>query len=368
MTPRERLLAPFRGLKPDRPAWLADLSYWYGATKAAGKLDAQYDSAEGYKQLHEDLGVCCYYSQGGATYSVRYEGVQTDSREEHGERVTWWRTPAGELSDRWRYIPQAHCWAHVEYAVKTVDDLRVVADLFGRMRVEPNETAFPQAVEFLGDSGVPISAVPRSPLPALLADWCGVMKAIYLIADEPNAVGDTLEAIDRANGPAFDCAAASPVELFHFCDNLDSAASASLFEPYMGEYYSRRLQQLHAAGKFAVVHLDGSVRGLLPKLAAVGFDGVESITPAPVGDVAIEELRTVAANEQTILWGGIPGAMFCAPWGEDEVAAHARRLLDALAAEGRLVVGSADQIPPDGNVRLCRAIADACEQWRPPRA
>jgi len=36
MTPRERLLAPFRGIKPDRPAWLADLSYWHEAALQAG--------------------------------------------------------------------------------------------------------------------------------------------------------------------------------------------------------------------------------------------------------------------------------------------------------------------------------------------
>ena len=366
MTPRERLLAPFHGVKPDRPAWLADLGYWYGAMKADGRLDPKYGGAEGYKRLHEDLGVCCYYGQSGTTYSTRFDGVQRETREEHGERLTWWRTPVGEISDRWRYIPQAYCWAHVEYAVKSVADLRVVADLFSRTRIEPNETAFPRAAEFLGDSGVPISAVPRSPLPALLADWCGVMTTIYLVADEPNAVRDALEAIDRANGPAFECAAASRAELFHFCDNLDSAASASLFPDYMEEYYSRRLQQLHAAGKFAVVHLDGSVRGLLPKLAACGFDGIESVTPAPVGDVEIEELRAVAANDRTVLWGGIPGAMFCSPWAEEDIRQHTERLLAALGPGGRLVVGSADQVPPDGNPEFCRVVADAIGDWRQP--
>ena len=361
MTPRERLLAPFRGVKPDRPAWLVDLTYWYGAAKATGQLEPEYEGEEGYRRLHEDFGVCCYYHRSGRTYTTRYEGVDCRVEEANGVRVRWWRTPVGELTERWQHIEEAHCWAHVEYPAKTVDDLKIVQDIFSRSRHEPDETSFPSVAQFLGDTGLPISAVPRSPLPALLADWCGVMDTIYLIADEPRAVQDTLQIIDRSNEAAFEYAAASPVELFHFCDNLDSGNCASLFEDYMEEYYCRRLRQLHGADKYAIVHLDGMVRGLLPKLAACGFDGVESITPAPVGDVEIEDLRAVAANENTILWGGIPGAMFCTPWTEEEIREQTRRVLDALWESGRLVVGSADQVPPNGNVHFCRAVADAIE-------
>jgi len=289
--------------------------------------------------------------------------VDARVEETDGVRTRWWRTPAGELIERWQHIREAHCWAHIEHPVKSVDDLKIVQDIFSRSRHEPDETAFPKTAAFLGDAGLPISAVPRSPLPALLADWCGVMNTVYLVYDEPNAVRDTLQIIDRANEDAFACAVASPVELFHFCDNLDSGNCASLFEEYMEEYYRRRLRQLHDAGKYAVVHLDGMVRGLLPKLAATGFDGIESITPAPVGDVEIEDLRPVAANERTILWGGIPGAMFCDPWREEEVREQTQRMLAALWEDGRLVMGSADQVPPNGHLEFCRIVADAIEAF-----
>ena len=361
MTPKERLLAPFRGIKPDQPAWLVDLGYWYGAARAKRELESRYQGDAGYRRLHEDLGVCCYYGRSGSTWSTRQDGVEHKVQDDGHERVRWWRTPMGELTDRWRYIEDAHCWAHVDYAAKTAADLAVVQDIFSRTLHEPNETAFQTAADFLGDSGVPISAVPRSPLPALLADWCGVMSTIYLVHDEPRAVEDTLAAIDRSNHAAFEYAAASPVELFHFCDNLDSDNCTSLFERYMAEYYTRRLRQLHDAGKFAVVHLDGTLRGLLPKLARCGFDGIESITPGPVGDVEIEELRAVVGNEDTVLWGGIPGAMFCPPWTEDDIRTQTQRLLDACWERGRLVIGSADQVPPNGDVHFCRVVADTIE-------
>jgi len=365
MTHRERLLAPFRGEMPDRPAWAADLGYWYPAHKAIGDLDERYASEGGYDRLHEDLGVCMYYGRGGTTYSARHDGVEAGTTEEGGVRARWWRTPAGGISDHWDYMDAAHCWAHTEYAVKTVADLRVVQDIFARTCYEPAPDNFTRASEAVGDAGLPISPVPRGPLAALMTDWCGVMTTCYLIADEPVAIEDTLATIEEATEPAFDAIAEGPAELLHWCDNLDSNTYTSYFDHYMRDCYSRRLELLHAAGKSVVTHLDGFVRGLLPKLVEVGFDGVESITPGPVGDVEIEELRGLCGSDHTILWGGIPGAMFAPPWTARDMREHTIRLLDALAGDGRLVVGSADQVPPDGDIDLCRVIADTIEEHCP---
>ena len=361
MTPRERLLAPFRGVMPDRPAWLADLSYWYDANLKSGRLASEFKDKGCYKKLHENYGVCCYYGWDGTVFTPRLDGVEFNIKELGGKRIRRWRAPSGELSDRWEYIPQSFCWAHVEYAAKSAADLKIVRDIFSRQRYEPCFDGYLRLAEELGESGLPISSAPRSPLPALLADWCGVMNTVYLIADEPRAVEDTLAVIDRSNDEAFKCIISGPSELLHFCDNLDSGNCASYFKEYMEEYYRRRLMQIHKAGKFAVVHLDGTVRGLLPKLAACDFDGIEALTPHPVGDVEIEELRVLAASSKTILWGGIPGAMFAPPWIAEDIRSQTRRLLAALGADGRLIVGTADQVPPDGNMSFCRIVADTIE-------
>ncbi|MCX6992891.1 MAG: hypothetical protein NT011_07080 [Kiritimatiellaeota bacterium] len=364
MSPRERLLSPFRGVKPDRPAWLADLSYWYEAMLEAGKLPLEFKGRDGYKRLHEYYGVCCHYGCLWQVCTTRYDQVEIRTDETQCERIHRWLTPGGELTARWKYMAQSSCWACVEYPVKSAADLKIVQDIFARTHYDPvSPGEYLSAAARLGESGLPITPLPRSPLPALFTDWCGVMNTIYLITDEPRAVEDTLSIIDRSNDGAFNCIVSGPAELLHFGDNLDSGNCASYFNEYMGAYYQRRLDQIHKAGKFAVVHLDGMVRGLLPKLAACGFDGIESITPAPVGDVAIEELRAVAADPKTIIWGGIPGAMFAKPWTMEDIRAHTRRLLETLWPAGRLIVGSADQIPPDGDIEFCRVIADTIEDY-----
>lgn len=362
MTHRERLLAPFRGITPGCPAWVADLSYWHAAHSQMGDLDPPHQGRDGYDRLHRDLGVCLYYTQPGATFAARYDGVETGTSEEGGVRIRWWRTPQGELSERWDYLTRAHCWARTRYAVHSATDLRVVQDIARRTDYLPAPERFLRTAEALGDDGLPISPTPRSPLPALMTDWCGVTATCYLIADEPHAVEDTLAIIGESADLAYEAICAGPSELIHVCDNLDSATYTSYFDRYMAQYYRRRLAQLHAAGKFVATHLDGMVRGLLPRLAQVGFDAVESITPAPVGDVEIDELRGLCGDRGTIIWGGIPGAMFAPPWTADDLRAHTRRLIDALAHDGRLILGSADQVPPDGDIDLCRVIAQVIRE------
>ena len=360
MTPRERILAPLRKIKPDRPAWLADLNYWYAAKQIKKELDPKYEGLDGFKKLHEDLGVCCYYGHGSRIYHTFYDGVEINEKAVSNEKIRQWKTPKGELTEKWVFMEKSYCWAQVEYAVKDIKDLKIVKDIFSKIRIEPSYHEFLEMSELLGDSGLPISPLPRSPLPALLTDWCGVVNTIFLFSDYSDEVLETLNVIEKANSDAFTIACESPVELFHFCDNLDSSNSTSFFE-YMENYYNKHLMQLHQNNKMAVVHLDGAVRGLLPKLAACGFDGIEAITPYPVGDVKVEELPILRGDNAPVIWGGIPGAMFCDPWTAESIKEQTLLVLKTLAESGRLIIGSADQIPPDGDINLCKVVAETIE-------
>jgi Uroporphyrinogen decarboxylase (URO-D) len=360
---KERLLAPFRGIAPDKPAWVADLSYWYAAAEGCGRLSCEYQGREGYKKLHEDLGVGYYYDYESRLFESEFDGVDFSERQMGKERNRRWRTSKGSLTEHWRFLDSAACWARDKYPVSSECELPILLEICSRMRFAPAHSVYKEIEEWVGESGVPLAPVPRSPLPGLLTDWCGVERTVYFLMDNVGTMRRIMECIDAANDAAFAIVASAPCELVHFCDNLDSSASTPYFEQFMREYYERRVRQLHDAGKHAVVHLDGRVRGLLPLLASCGFDGVESITPAPLGDVAVEELRAVAANPRTILWGGIPGAMFSQPWTKAQICDHTKRLLESLAGENRLIVGSADQIPPNGNLDYCAAISETIEKW-----
>jgi hypothetical protein len=147
----------------------------------------------------------------------------------------------------------------------------------------------------------------------------------------------------------------------HFPDNLSSDNLTSFFDTHMAARYRQRLDFLHSAGVPCAVHLDGRVRGLLPRLAAVGFDVVEALTPKPLGDVAVTDMRALAANDRVVLWGGVPGPMFSPPFTWDDMQRHVETLLSSWA-DSPFILGVGDQVPPDGDISFVRKIADLIRQ------
>ena len=95
---------------------------------------------------------------------------------------------------------------------------------------------------------------------------------------------------------------------------------------------------------------------MLPKLAAVGFDAIEALTPRPGGDMPVTEMREAAKNDRVILWGGVPGILFAPPYTWSDMEKHVETVLETWKGT-RFVLGVADQVPPDGEVEFCRKIA-----------
>jgi len=364
MTKRQRLLATFAGRKPERIAWVADITYWRSARIQDGTLPEKYEGPEGYLRHHEDLGLCAFYQYEMGTYNEEYEGVGQETIEQGNISRIIWRVGEGTLTQHQKYLPEAYCTGITEYPVKTAEDLKILRSILQRKRITSNAEHFVAYAEKWGARGYPWPNVPRSPLPALLTEWTGVENLAYLIADVPDEVEKTLAVLEGVNQIGFQIAIQAKPPLIHFPDNLSSENSAGYFDRYMRGYYGRCLAELHEAGIPAAVHLDGTVRGLLPKLAEVGFDSVESLTPKPVGDVDIEELRALVGRKEFIIWGGIPGAMFAPPYTKDDMRRHVARVLEVCGHEP-FILATADQIPPNGEIGWCEMISEMVENFVP---
>src|SRR5690606_14813465 len=129
-----------------------------------------------------------------------------------------------------------------------------------------------------------------SPLPAFVTEWAGVENGALLLFDEPEKCAAVLALMEEQEQVIIDAVAEVAPAVVHFPDNLDSGNLTSFYDLYMDGPYRRRLRKLHAAGVACAVHMDGAVRGLLPLVAAAGFDAVEAITPQPAGDVTFQEV------------------------------------------------------------------------------
>jgi uroporphyrinogen-III decarboxylase len=120
---------------------------------------------------------------------------------------------------------------------------------------------------------------------------------------------------------------------------------------------------MHAGGKKAMIHNDGTLRGTLEKLAATGMDCVDSVVPHPVGDVAISDLRTLAGDDKIILLGGLPGAIFAPPFTAKDMEKQVKEIIRVHKDSGRFMLGVADQVPPNGDLGLVRLVAGLVEEY-----
>jgi hypothetical protein len=94
----------------------------------------------------------------------------------------------------------------------------------------------------------------------------------------------------------------------------------------------------------------------------VGFDFIESLTPYPVGDLAVEDWATFCGPTPTKFWGGIPGAYFAPSVSDAEFERHVRATLAVMRTAPRYALGVADQVPPDGLESRLRRVAELVEE------
>ena len=352
---RESFLQLLRGERPSEIVWCADLTYWVD-----GNQRADLQGEEAHIRFCRELGAMPYFWYGKfwAGEPV-YDGVTIETEVRGDRRRRTYRSSAGAITEESAFLEGSWSEAPVGHSVQTEADLDVFLDILSRRQLQPANLAdYHERLELWARyDGVPCLGLPRSPLPAFFTEWAGVEHGALLALDCPDKVAAALDLMEQQETAVLDavCRLAPPV--VHFPDNLSSDNLTSLFDAHMAERYRRRIARLHAAGIRCAVHLDGAVRGLLPKLAAAGFDAIEAVTPEPCGDVTVDEMRAVAGNDRVILWGGVPGAMFAPPFTWAQMQAHVAHLLECWLGT-RFVVGVADQVPPNGEVEFVRKIAE----------
>ncbi len=363
MNHRERLLALLAGQTPDRVPWLADLDYWACAMERRGEVPPDYRRSPAYLDLHRELGVG-FYLQGYWPFRAVYAGeVQVETRQEGNQRCTTITTPVGAIHERWTYLPESFAEAPTEFFVKTPADLAVLRDVYERTRYEPDVAELERRRPLLTDLGVLLAYLPRSPFMEMLTSLVGIRKMVELWVDIPQEFEDTLALMEEKHDQAAAIALASPAECLMIPENLSSEVVGKRFyRRFLFPYESRWVRRIREAGKYSFIHMDGTLRGLIGEAAAVGFDVIEAVTPAPVGDLTFPEMRQVA-GPGPILWGGVPGVYFTDLVDDAEFDRHVCQVLDFMVRDRRCVLGVADQVPPGGLRRRIARVAELVEQF-----
>lgn len=356
----DEFLKLLKGEAPDRAVWIADLAYWIAGRRQDGTADPAWDTEEGFLQLHADLGIVpyYYYDKFWVAEPVYDDSVTVETHEDGNRSERIIRTPVGVLREESTFLPESCCQGVTRHTINSPEDLDVLLYMLEHRRLEPAnlDDYDERAAMWRRYDGIPCLGLPRSPLSALAYEWIGIENLVYLFLDCPDKVEKALGMLETEEAPILEAVCELAPPLVHFPDNLSSDNLTGYYDEHMRRRHKDRLKKLHAAGVRCAVHLDGAVAGLLPKLAASGFDAVEALTPKPAGDLAVEDMRGVAANDDVILWGGVPGIMFAPPYTWADMEKHVEHVLECWGGQP-FVLGVADQVPPDGDIETVRRIS-----------
>jgi hypothetical protein len=358
-----RLMRVLQGRSDGILPWYADLSYLYSSLDQKGTMEERFKGEGGYLQFHQELGAgICFYAP--SVWKETYnDKIQQVIEEKDGVRIETIHTSRGSVRQVWRYLPTSYTWAITEYFIKDIADLRIMLEASENRIFETNIDEYLKVHDRWADTGyaVGIAPVAGAPIQRMLTRWAGVMGTMNIYMDAQKELEEIMKALEDCDDPIWDICCKSQCFLFEFPENLSAEVTGRhFFETYNMPYYKKRTSALHKAGKKTSIHNDGSLRGTFDLLGLAGFDVIEAITPSPIGDIPLEELRDVA-GPNVVLWGGLPGAIFSPCYSEEDFEFHLQKTVRIFREDGRCVLGVADQVPPDALISRVKRVREVVE-------
>ncbi len=375
MTERERILAAIRGETPDRMPWVPRLEFWYRVRLRNGTMPAElrglslsevaarlgvgyYASVPDFTQCEEEtdmldrgLGI---FNLPVLPYRVVLEGVDRHVTRSGRERVVEYHTPVGSLRTAEVFTEEmldagaSMSWS-TETALREPRDFETAAWIFAHLKVEPRP-GYEARRRDVGERGVAVAFVIGAACPVhhIMKELMPVEQFFYALHDCPEAIERLADAMEPYYAGMKQLAAESAAEVVLLGGNYDDAIThPRFFERYILPPLHEYAADLHRRGKYLMTHTDGENRRLIPLYLRAGFDIADSVCPAPMTRMTLEQIRTAFGDRITI-WGGIPSVLLCPDSASD---AQFRRWIDDLLAryghQSRFVLGVSDMVTAD---------------------
>jgi len=383
VTDRQRILAAIRGEAVDRIPWAPRLEFWHRARKRYGTLPtefrdlplgeivrrmgvAQYGVIPDYTDIRDEthmidraLGV---FQLPTLTYRYEFEGTERRVCRRGRETVVEYHTPAGSIRTAYLFTDEmldagaSMPWI-TEHAIREPKDFDVVAWIFSHAAVEPQREGYAALRDEAGERGIVIGYTlgTASPVQHIMKEFMTLEQFFYACADYPEKVAALADAMTPFYESMKRVVADSPAEVVLLGANYDDSITyPAFFRKHILPALRDYAEALHRRGKFLATHTDGENRRLIPLYLEAGFDVADSVCPAPMTSMSLEDYLD-AFRGRVAIWGGIPSVLLCAGSATFE---DLRRFVDELVERHgrstRFILGVSDMVTADAEYdRLC---------------
>ena len=387
VTHRTRVLAALRGEQVDRLPYVPRLDLWYLANSTRGTLPPQHAGraqndiarAEGWALHHRfcddqldpvyqpqylHRGINVFYSRDTVFDVVLPKDVEVRVERTGPRMRVEYHTPLGMVSTTTHYDvdSQRHgitIPALVEHLIKSPADYAPAGYLFENMDVVPSFERFRRwAAEEMREDGQPVAigSFDASPFHTIQRDLSDPTQFFIHYKDHYAEMRGLADRIGVLLDKQLAILRDSPAEVVWWGANFDDMLT---YPPYFAQeiqpWIRKAADLLGGAGKLVLCHTDGENTGLMDLIRDSGMHIAESITPAPMTRVTIGEYYRRWSPKLT-LFGGIPSTIMLPGTPEADFEAYLDEFFRAVAPGVRMVVGIADEVPPEAVfARLQRA-------------
>ncbi|NIA21227.1 MAG: hypothetical protein GWP05_04490 [Anaerolineaceae bacterium] len=252
-----------------------------------------------------------------------------------------WLTDIGELHE-W-YLGE---WRQ-EHLIKSARDYRIMAHALADAEVTSSTERFDGLEREIGDSGIVLGQLggwaSRSPFLSVQVDFAGLERFSVDIANELPELLELMEVLADLKIRELEAALDTPVRHIKFWENLTIETMGPVrYRKYLVPFYERVFGALRGSDKQVHVHYDGRLRAIAGDIERLAFAGIDSLTPAPEGDLTTAEARRCWPHKflwlhPSLTWYALPG---------EELAGRVRNMARE-AGPDRYCLMISEEVPSD---------------------
>ncbi len=249
-------------------------------------------------------------------------------------------TPRGTMQSQRFFEPMYGSGWTAQHFVKVLSDYDALTAWLDDEVIIADAEPLDCARRELGEDGLPLVRVERSPFQQLWIQWVNLEDLVCHMMDDPERVAICIAALQRRQRDVFGAIASLDVDFVDFPDNITAPViGETWFRQYCLPDYDELADRLDVP---VYVHMDGD---LAPLYAAIGeskVSGLDSLSPPPDNDtspgaaLAMWPYMRVAVN--------FPSSVHLAP--PEQVYRTTMDLLEQGGGSGRLQIQISENVPP----------------------
>jgi uroporphyrinogen-III decarboxylase len=364
--------------QPEQIVFSPNLWQWYAHHRDHGILPAELSHCRSLIDVYEHLGTDiwsrnCYCDERRCWFGGLADAVYGDLPEKIIERTDGkdliiekaYQTPHGLLTERLRHVFAESTLSQEKFLFDDYENqLGAMESLLRHRRWRFVPERFNAVQARLGGGGTVVAGEVYSPL-KLLHLSMGPIDTTYLLEDHPERAAEMMRCHEEASLDLIAQMLLGGVKVVMSMDNLDSVFHPPQYvRQYCASFYERASRLCHEHHAEFFIHACGHQHANLPLIASLGVDGLEGVSPAPLGDVEMDEAMRLT-NDRFLVSGGITPVEYQALKTRDDAFAYVEELFGRMRPyANRFIFSASCNIPYTASWDMIVNLRDAWKNYR----